>query len=436
LFLSDESLVVQGRAFVGFPLLVHRDGTAVEPAQSFLWDVLTTNGRAQSPLTWAKYGRDIYDYFAFLDANELDWQTVPSRGMPSVVDWYRDWSKGEIGLDSVTINARLRLIARFYRWAQQMGFIKQLPFRYQVVRVARTRSLCAGTRQRTWSSAQCDASRSRRQLNLTMEQVLVCPVLSNITQRMMFELMVRCGLRQIECGPSRSYLFDLARRRDLVQGQMIRLPLSNKDMKLKYDKPRAIDVPYDLMEDLGGMPRDTANHVSGRLRATSTSLFLTQNGTPYETQPPTSVAPRSAWFQGAPYASAHLWNVHAVKLRKVGFDGAIALRAGSMGHSSVSTTSIYLHLINQLGRNSFCCGKTKSMRCSGSRDSMGRQRKNFKAADPVAIPGVQRRSQHQRKSRLKNPTSTTRSTWASGWAVLTNGWSAARCSAPSFKPKP
>ena len=55
LFLSDESLVVQGRAFVGFPLLVHRDGTAVEPAQSFLWDVLTTNGRAQSPLTWAKY---------------------------------------------------------------------------------------------------------------------------------------------------------------------------------------------------------------------------------------------------------------------------------------------------------------------------------------------------------------------------------------------
>lgn len=74
LFLSEENLVVQGRAFVGFPLLVHKNGTAVEPAQSFLWDVLTANGRAQSPLTWAKYGRDIYDYFAFLDANGLDWQ--------------------------------------------------------------------------------------------------------------------------------------------------------------------------------------------------------------------------------------------------------------------------------------------------------------------------------------------------------------------------
>lgn len=92
-------MVVQGRAFVGFPLLVHKNGTAVEPAQSFLWDVLTANGRAQSPLTWAKYGRDIYDYFAFLDANGLDWQAIPDRGMPSIVDWYRDWSKGEIGLD-------------------------------------------------------------------------------------------------------------------------------------------------------------------------------------------------------------------------------------------------------------------------------------------------------------------------------------------------
>lgn len=177
LFLSDESLVVQGRAFVGFPLLVHRDGTAVEPAQSFLWDVLTTNGRAQSPLTWAKYGRDIYDYFAFLDANELDWQTVPSRGMPSVVDWYRDWSKGEIGLDSVTINARLRLIARFYRWAQQMGFIKQLPFRYQVVRVARTPGFLAHVDASANLVEVPSAMLSQKSAPikfLTMEQVLVC----------------------------------------------------------------------------------------------------------------------------------------------------------------------------------------------------------------------------------------------------------------------
>ena len=290
LFLSDESLVVQGRAFVGFPLLVHRDGTAVEPAQSFLWDVLTTNGRAQSPLTWAKYGRDIYDYFAFLDANELDWQTVPSRGMPSVVDWYRDWSKGEIGLDSVTINARLRLIARFYRWAQQMGFIKQLPFRYQVVRVARTPGFLAHVDASANLVEVPSAMLSQKSAPikfLTMEQVLVClGVLSNITHRMMFELMVRCGLRQIECRTFPvKYLFDPARRRDLVQGQMIRLPLSNKDMKT-----------------FGGMPRDTANHVSGRLVPAQPARLCSslRTGPLMETQPsPTSSWPwRSAWASG------------------------------------------------------------------------------------------------------------------------------------------
>lgn len=92
LFLSDKNLVVQGRAFVGFPLLVHSDGAAVEPAQSFLWDVLTTNGRAQSPLTWAKkYGRDIYDYFAFLEANGLDWQTLPGRSLRGSIDGRSRW---------------------------------------------------------------------------------------------------------------------------------------------------------------------------------------------------------------------------------------------------------------------------------------------------------------------------------------------------------
>jgi hypothetical protein len=64
---------------------------------------------------------------------------------------------------------------------------------------------------------------------------------------------------------------------------MICLPLSDKDMKLKYDKPRAIDVPYDLMEDLwwyAARHRKSRQQAAGA-GATSSCLFLTQNGTPY-----------------------------------------------------------------------------------------------------------------------------------------------------------
>ncbi|MFC5521772.1 tyrosine-type recombinase/integrase [Polaromonas jejuensis] len=361
LFLSDENLVVQGRAFKGFPLLVHKDGTAVEPAQSFLWDVLTANGRAQSPLTWAKYGRDIYDYFAFLDANGLDWQATPDRGMPSIVDWYRDWSKGEIGLDSVTINARLRLVARFYRWAQQMDLIRQLPFRYQVVRVSRTPGFLAHLDASSNMVALPRAMLSQKSALikfLTMDQVLVClGVLSNITHRLMFELMVRCGLRQIECRtfPVR-YLCDPTKRRDLVPGQMIRLPLSERDMKLKYDKPRAIDVPYDLMEDLwwyAARHRKSRQQAAGA-GATSSCLFLTQNGTPYGDTALTDIfadLERRVGFRVRPHMLRHTYGTYTLwKLRKVGFEGEPLLYVRDrMGHSSVSTTSIYLHLINQLG---------------------------------------------------------------------------------------
>lgn len=135
LVLADAGLVVQGRVYEGFPLLIGENGGAVEPAQTFLWDELAANGRAQSKLTWAKYGRDLYDYFAFLEANRLGWRDMPVPGMPGHLDRYRDWSKAEVGLQARTINARLRLIARFYEWAQHGGLLERLPFRTRVVRV-------------------------------------------------------------------------------------------------------------------------------------------------------------------------------------------------------------------------------------------------------------------------------------------------------------
>ena len=152
------------------------------------------------------------------------------------------------------------------------------------------------------------------------------------------------------------YLFDPARRRDLVQGQMIRLPLSNKDMKLKYDKPRAIDVPYDLMEDLwwyAGRHRKSRQRAAGA-GATSTSLFLTQNGTPYGDTALTDIfvaLEKRVGFRVRPHMLRHTYGTYTLwKLRKVGFDGEPLLYVRDrMGHSSVSTTAIYLHLINQLG---------------------------------------------------------------------------------------
>jgi len=118
LVFATEDLTLAGRSFVGFPLLVGSDGWPVEPAQSFLWHILIEVGEALSISTWEAYGRRLFDYFAFLEANGLSWNEESVANGLSVLARYRDWSSGELGLDPGTVNKRLGLIVRFYRLGQ------------------------------------------------------------------------------------------------------------------------------------------------------------------------------------------------------------------------------------------------------------------------------------------------------------------------------
>ncbi|WP_373465765.1 site-specific integrase [Yersinia ruckeri] len=87
---------------------------------------------------WEAYGRRLYDYYAFLEANKLAWNDeTPAHGL-SVLSRYRDWSIGELALDPRTVNNRLVLIVRFYRWAKQQNLIKMLPFSEKRGRVVQT----------------------------------------------------------------------------------------------------------------------------------------------------------------------------------------------------------------------------------------------------------------------------------------------------------
>jgi integrase/recombinase XerD len=135
LVFATKDLTLAGRSFEGFPLLIGSEGWPVEPAQTFLWQALIESGESLSDLTWEAYGRRLYDYFAFLDANGLAWnEESPTHGL-SVLSRYRDWSSGELPLDPGTVNNRLALVVRFYRWAKQRG-ITILPFGEKRVRAA------------------------------------------------------------------------------------------------------------------------------------------------------------------------------------------------------------------------------------------------------------------------------------------------------------
>lgn len=359
--LANEKLVVAGRSFPGFPLLLDDDGRAMEPAQTFLWWLLTKPGRTESKKTWVAYGRAMYDYFGFVNRNKIDWKAAPMSGMPGAIEAYRDWSKGTLDLASNTINQRLRIVVRFYEWAQKQGHIEKLPFDHVSVRTGMPPRFLAHVDMTGGRMESPDILlREKKQTIkfLTKEQVSACLAqITNDTHRFMFGLMVRAGLRQIECRtfPGK-YLFDPRRRPDLVEGQKIRLALDPRDMKLKLDKPREIDMPYDMMEDLWWY---AARHRQRRERNRRDGkkypvLFLTEAGEPYGETSLTQVFASLSSRVGFPvhphmlrhtYATYLLWSLR----KSANFQGEPLLYVRDrLGHSDVSTTAIYLHLINSL----------------------------------------------------------------------------------------
>ncbi|WP_439892976.1 tyrosine-type recombinase/integrase (plasmid) [Ralstonia sp. 25C] len=359
--LADDNLVAAGRTYTGFPLLIGDDGASIQPAQDWLWDLLATAGRISSKRTWENYGRAIYDFFAFSMNNSHEWSLAPPSGMPSAIDAWREWSRGTLELDASTINQRIRVVVRFYKWAVERGHIDRLPFDHdalQNTRSPRFRAEADAT-DSMLASPKVMLREKRRMIRfLTTEQIVEChQSLSNTTHRMMFELMVRTGMRQSECRTfPDAYVFDPSRRKDLLPGQKIRVYLDPRAMEIKNSVPRGVDVPYDLMEKLWAY---SLRHRQRRADADDERreiphLFLTEEGAPYKKDSIAGIFRAlskrvgfrvTAHMLRHSYATYLLWSLRKSET----FEGEPLLYVRDrLGHANVSTTADYLHLVNSL----------------------------------------------------------------------------------------
>jgi len=359
--LADKNLVVAGRVYEGFPLLINDDGDAIQPAQTWLWDLLGKSGRIGSRKSWETYGRAIYDFFGFVLANGYDWRQPAAPGLPGAIEAWRDWSRGTLGLQPRTINQRLRVIVRFYAWAVRKGHIERMPFDHVTVQTSRLPGFldhvdATGGKVAT---PEIMLSEPRQAIRfLTQEQITACrDALTNPTHRLMFALMVRTGMRQMECRTlPDAYVFDPAQRKDLQPGMKIRLRLDPTQMEIKFGKPRDIDVPYDLMEQLWAYSvrrrqGRANNHPKGE---EFPHLFLTEAGMPYSKDAVTGIfraLSRRVGFKVEAHMLRHSYATYLLwSLRKSTiFQGEPLLYVRDrLGHSDVSTTTLYLHLINSL----------------------------------------------------------------------------------------
>jgi integrase/recombinase XerD len=139
-----------------------------------------------------------------------------------------------------------------------------------------------------------------------------------------------------------------------MPGHMIRINLEPADMHIKYGKPRSVDVPWSLMEDMWCYSLHQREIRRQRSDLAPNSLVLTELGTEFSkgaVVDAMKAIEKKVGFPVRAHMLRHTYGTYTLSaLRKSpAFEGEPLLYVRDrMGHSDVQTTAIYLHLINQL----------------------------------------------------------------------------------------
>lgn len=123
----------------GVPLLVDNEMNFIEPACLWFFELAIINGRTHSPATWHSYAEALYDWFKYCETNGWQWDLATEGQLSAYRNSMLSKPSDHTGRPySVrTINGRLIRIAIFYRWALKKGFISELPFEFEDIRVTK-----------------------------------------------------------------------------------------------------------------------------------------------------------------------------------------------------------------------------------------------------------------------------------------------------------
>jgi integrase len=149
-------------------------------------------------------------------------------------------------------------------------------------------------------------------------------------------------------------VFDPAGRKDLIAGQVIRVDLNPQDLWIKFERPRAVDVPWRLMEELNAYRNLERELRKNRGGGEPDALILTAYGSEMARTSVVGLFGELSKRVGFPVTAHMLRHTYATytlaALRKnPSFIGEPLLYVRDrLGHSDVQTTAEYLHLINQL----------------------------------------------------------------------------------------
>jgi len=371
LLFTDSSFVIDGTQSPDIPFLIDLDCELVDDANDYLLYVAVERGGTRSPKTWRNHGEAIYDYFSWLDANNRKWdepaRTVTAGRRITPLASYRNWSlslvseaTGRKRLKPSTINQRLTCLIGFYKWAKNRGLISEIPWDADVRRVPEGH---ASFLRHTHGSSYVDKDDIRlkvfkeppKLLSLDQSKLLLSGCQSK-TLWLMTLLMLQTGLRNEECRTfPRTYVLDPA---GLNPKKRIRLDLNPADMEIKNSKPRSVFITWHLMRELFEYISlgEGAMRANLRRRAHKKPLgpiFLNKFGEPFS-EKALNNSFRYLWqtskaipFRVTPHMLRHTFATLELFHQSTRMPTAQALAwvRDRLGHSSLQTTSVYLHCI-------------------------------------------------------------------------------------------
>ncbi|MFM7531540.1 MAG: tyrosine-type recombinase/integrase [Rubrivivax sp.] len=354
---ATEDFVYGGRPRPGFPLLLGGSMECAQPFHDYLLHRLLDSGKALDIKTWEAYGRRLWDFACFLDANGLTWNQPFAAVGQSVVRVYRDWQAQDLKLDPATVNDRLELVAAMYRWAHGRGRIERLPFTLSDVTVQGVEHDLAHVTGGSRIVARPDVlldEWDKEPAFLTADQLKIARAeIRSPSQRLLFDLMARVGLRSVEARTFPiSYVFDPSTRKALKPGTFIEVRLNPRDMEIKFDKPRVVHVPYSLMEDMYAYSTYERYGLAGDLERRE--LILTTHGQRYGKDSAVTAFARLSdrvGFRVRPLMLRHSYAIHTLLLLRsrpdIKLEPLMYVR-DRLGHASVQTTMVYLRQIERL----------------------------------------------------------------------------------------
>lgn len=354
---ATEDFVFAGRQRSGFPLILDDSLEPAQPFHDYLLYRLLERGKALDVKTWESYGRRLWDFARFLQANGLSWNQPFASVGQSVVRVYRDWQAQDLKLDPATINDRLELVTAMYRWAHERGQIDCLPFTYSDVTVHGIEHDLAHVTggRKTLSRPDLILDQwDKEPAFLTAGQLKVASEsIRSTSQRLLFDLMARVGLRSVEARTfPLKYVFDPSTRKGLKPGTFIELRLDPRDMEIKFDKPRVVHVPYGLMQDMYAYTTYERNGLAGATERKE--LVLTTHGQGFSKDSAVKVfsdISKKVGFRVRPLMLRHSYAIHTLLLLRshpeIKLEPLMYVR-DRLGHESVQTTLVYLQQIERL----------------------------------------------------------------------------------------